>query len=294
MADLPQVLIRNNKYCVTDLRGARMFREPEVITTTYQYSPAEHAFYTMMTEFVASGRAYATSLSGQQGRAVMLVLTALQKLASSSVLAVRKALVKRLAKMRGIEAALRNPMPPNSALQIGPEPDCADDGDEQNRLIEDQIVIRALELMNGECSRLEELIAAADEVQNETKVEAILDVVRSLPESEPVLFFTEYKSTQALLISALWRDFGQGCVSFINGDEALPAVLQVDGSLMGIGNCWNAPRPSLKMLCPVWDCLSVNRTSNLRASFAPHLFKNETNPRQSPACVSTPSFGLLV
>ena len=230
MVDLPQALIRNNKYCVTDLRGARMFREPEVITATYHYCPEEQHFYTMMTEFIASGRAYATSLSGQQGRAVMLVLTALQKLASSSVLAVRRALEKRLEKMRGIEAALRKSPPSDPLFQIGDDSVDADESDQLNRLTEDQISIRALELMNGECARLEELISAADKVQVETKMAAILDVVRRLPSTEPVLFFTEYKATQALLISALWAEFGEGCVSFINGDEALPAVLRVDGS----------------------------------------------------------------
>jgi superfamily II DNA/RNA helicase len=38
---------------------------------------------------------------------------------------------------------------------------------------------------------------------------------------EPVLLFTEYKATQALVFSALETRFGAGCVGFINGDERL-------------------------------------------------------------------------
>lgn len=33
-----------------------------------------------------------------------------------------------------------------------------------------------------------------------------------------VLFFTEYKATQASLISALNEHYGEGCAAFINGD----------------------------------------------------------------------------
>src|SRR5262245_40893849 len=113
---LPQALVRNNKYHVTNLRGERLFREPVVSTIPYHYSQAENSFYQMMTEFIASGRAYATRLDGRQGRAVMLVLIALQKLASSSVAAIRSALGKRLAKVREITAAMeRNHRPPTDS-----------------------------------------------------------------------------------------------------------------------------------------------------------------------------------
>src|SRR4030095_7148263 len=104
---LPQALLRNNKYHVTNLRGERLFQKPEITTTPYHYSPDEGTFYELMTEFIASGRASATGLDGSQGRAVMLVLIALQKLASSSVAAVRSALQKRLAKLRTLAASMQ-------------------------------------------------------------------------------------------------------------------------------------------------------------------------------------------
>jgi ERCC4-related helicase len=225
---LPEALVRNNKYHVTNLRGETLFRPPEISTIPYHYSEAENCFYQMMTEFIASGRAYATRLDGSQGRAVMLVLIALQKLASSSVAAVRSALQKRLAKLRELSAAHRRERPrPENVKWLE---SYGEDGDSYNLIVEDEISKLTLELMENECDRLEELIAAADQVFTETKVETIVKSVRNLLSNESVLFFTEYKVTQALLISALWKEFGEESTTFINGDDALPDVLAPSGA----------------------------------------------------------------
>jgi ERCC4-related helicase len=236
LARLPEALIRNNKYCVTDLRGQRLFREPQVNTTAYHYSAAEQAFYLMMTEFIASGQAYATRLDGGMGRAVMLVLVSLQKLASSSVAAVRSALQKRLAKMRQLQQTVKV----NSTLAYGSidrlmqEARDSDDEDEVSFRVEDQISTLALELMENECDRLAELIRAADGVTEETKIHAILEAVATLPSGESVLFFTEYKATQGLLLASLWRVFGPDCAAIINGDEGLESVALPDGSCRSV------------------------------------------------------------
>jgi hypothetical protein len=49
-----------------------------------------------------------------------------------------------------------------------------------------------------------------------------------------VLFFTEYKATQALLISALLPRYGPGEVAFINGDERVEGVVMPDGSVRSL------------------------------------------------------------
>jgi SNF2 family DNA or RNA helicase len=164
---LPEALIRNNKYHVTDLRGERLFRAPVITTTPYHYQPAEDYFYQLMTEFVASGRAYATRLDGSQGRAVMLVLIALQKLASSSVAAVRSALHKRLEKLKLIATSIEQNLISRPVTQLEPY---MEDFDAYNLTLEDEISKLALELMENERDRLTELIAAADQVINETKI----------------------------------------------------------------------------------------------------------------------------
>jgi hypothetical protein len=46
---------------------------------------------------------------------------------------------------------------------------------------------------------------------------------------EPILLFTEYKATQALIINALHRQFGLASATFINGDERLDGLEQASG-----------------------------------------------------------------
>lgn len=225
---LPQALLRNNKYHVTNLKGERLFRQPEVSTTPYRYSPAEEAFYQMLTSFILSGRTHASRLDPSKKRVVILVLIALQKLASSSVAAVRSALQKRLTKLMELSTKVQKAQ--EEIKEATAKLDrYEDDLDTLNPMIEDEMVTLMLELMKDEIERLKELIEAADEVTTETKIKTILDSIRQLPAGESVLFFTEYKVTQALLLTSLWREFGEGCGTFINGDEALPNVLAPNG-----------------------------------------------------------------
>lgn len=225
---LPQALIRNNKYHVTNLQGERLFRKPEISTIPYHYDPAESFFYQMMTEFIASGRAYATRLDGNQGRAVTLVLIALQKLASSSVAAVRSALQKRLDKLRALATDFqRRRRVADSSERLA---SYADDEEVYNLFVEDEIANLTLELMENECERLTELLAAADQVRVETKIATIINRLRQLPGDESVLLFTEYKVTQALLLSALWQEFGEHSATFINGDDVLVEVRAPDAT----------------------------------------------------------------
>jgi ERCC4-related helicase len=51
---------------------------------------------------------------------------------------------------------------------------------------------------------------------------------------EPILFFTEYKATQALVVNALHRQSGFGSATFINGDERLDDLDQASGVMKTI------------------------------------------------------------
>ena len=73
---------------------------------TYSYSQAEEHFYQMLTSFIVSGKAYASDLSSADSRAVILVLIAVQKLASNCVAAIRRALKKRLATFQSLRQSL--------------------------------------------------------------------------------------------------------------------------------------------------------------------------------------------
>lgn len=210
---LPQVLIRNNKYSVTDLQGNTLFAKPNVAYETYQYSPEEAHFYDMLTDFISSGKAYAQALNQNDERTVTLVLIALQKLASSSVAAVRSAISKRLQRLRTEVQQVRTWQNYQEAQNSG-------DDDVAAQLEEDRLpFISQVKLIEDEQARLEELLEAANQVTTETKIERIIDLVKGRFPERSVLFFSEYKATQSLLMSRLVETFGEVSTTFINGDN---------------------------------------------------------------------------
>jgi ERCC4-related helicase len=225
---LPEVLIRNNKQSVTDMHGNKLFRPVQQYPETYSYSPAEARFYRTLTEFIETGRAYASSLSLQSGQQVMLVLIAMQKLASSSVAAIRRAIERRLDRLR------KGTTVPAEKLDIaGLKALDADLLDEQQPAVEQAASVPDLELalMRDEIRHLEQLLDAARAVERETKIERLIDIVELHFPNDQVLFFTEYKATQAAVMSALQKKYGDGCISFINGDEQIDDVASQSGKI---------------------------------------------------------------
>ncbi|MBM4092583.1 MAG: hypothetical protein FJ276_24670 [Planctomycetes bacterium] len=231
LAGLRQVMIRNNKQNVTDLKGTRLFQPPKVTSRTYAYSEVEAHFYATLTEFIATGKAYASTLSSSDQRTVILVLIAMQKLASSSVAAIRRALVRRLAKLRGAKQELSRLQEQRQALARYEESEEQGDTDELSRIEEQIAELVQLRLVADEEARLEELIAVADDVREETKISEIMTELDGPLSGRSVLFFTEYKATQSRLMSELHRKFGDACVAFINGDGRADEVAMSNGEV---------------------------------------------------------------
>ena len=232
LPQLRQVMVRNNKQNVTDLKGKRLFFAPKVSSDTYSYSPAEKRFYDMLTEFIATGKAYASTLSATDQRTAILVLIAMQKLASSSVAAIRRALKNRLSRIKAARKELAKLEVRRNILQQYEETEAESDSDDLNA-IDEQIAEQTaqLQLMEDEEPRLVELIEAAESVAHETKIDKILVLLQERFEQRAVLFFSEYKATQSLLMSALMRKYGDGCVTFINGDGRADEVTDSSGKM---------------------------------------------------------------
>ena len=229
---LRTVMIRNNKQSVTDMSGEPIFTPVRSRRETYAYSPQEERFYEQLTRFIVTGKAYAARLGSQDRRTAMLVLITMQKLASSSVAAVRRALAGRLSRLRDAKAKLERTEEDLERLkELRTEDDPANQ-DEISRL-EERVAenLSGVELNPNEIPALEELLEAANEVTDETKIGRILQVVDESFAGRSVLFFTEYKATQALLMSALHKRHGDGCVTFINGDGFIEGVKDADGKI---------------------------------------------------------------
>ncbi len=231
LSGLREVMIRNNKQNVTDLKGQRLFHPPKVTPQTYTYSDEESRFYAMLTDFIATGKAYASTLSSSDQRTAILVLISMQKLASSSVAAIRRALNRRLQKLKGAKLELAKLQTQREVLSQYIQAEDEGDSDDVSRLEEQIAELIELNVVGDEEGRLEELIAAADQVRVETKITEILKQLDGPLTGRSVLFFTEYKATQSLLMSELHRKFGDGCAAFINGDGKAEGVTMHNGQV---------------------------------------------------------------
>jgi SNF2 family DNA or RNA helicase len=224
LSQLSKVMIRNNKATVTDLQGQRLFKPVSVFSREYGYSTEETLFYRTLSEFILDGRAYAGTLDGRAQTARMLVLVTLQKLAASSIAAVRNALRKR----RVMLADAVNRSNGDASIALPDEEQVTfDDLAEAEEALPSSAAVM---LMEDEIQRLDELVALSEGVANETKIERLLEMIsEDFSAEEPVLLFTEYKATQALVVNALHRQFGFGSATFINGDERLDGLEQASG-----------------------------------------------------------------
>lgn len=232
---LRQSMIRNNKQNVTDLKGNRLFKPPIVTSETYSYSKEEGEFYDMLTEFILTGKAYASTLGAADQRLVMLVLIAMQKLASSSVAAIRRALTGRLERLTGQKQKLEKAKARIDELKnLSSDYDSLESAgraDELSQLEETMVTLSTgVLLMEDEEEKLRELLKASEGVTRETKIDKILDILNTQFQDRSVLLFTEYKATQSLLMSELIRKFGDKCVTFINGDERAEDVVDSQGN----------------------------------------------------------------
>jgi SNF2 family DNA or RNA helicase len=236
---LRHAMIRNNKQNVTDLKGTLLFYPPIVKNIEFQFSPEERHFYQMLTDFIQSGQAYASSLDATTGKAVQLVLVAMQKLAASSVAAIRRALRGRLARIAEGRGQLEELQARRESrlkrLEECDEYERQGDLDALSRLEEEIAELSGeLRLMENEEPRLRELLVAADRVRNETKIGRIVSILHNDYFGRKVLLFTEYKATQSLLMSALMREFGEQSVTFINGDDRADEVVFPSGEIKSV------------------------------------------------------------
>lgn len=219
---LKDYFIRNNKQNVVDMKGNKLFTKMTQHPYTFTYSPEEKDFYDAMTVFISAGYMYAKTL-GNAGSAVGLLLTCLQKIASSSIAAISSALRNRKETLeKGTEAYK------NFISKYGE--------DEQDDATEEMLgrptvqdLTEPLKLMEGEIDHINLLLEKASKVTSETRINRIIEIIKEKYPNDQVLLFTEYKRTQALMMSELMKVWGEKCVTIINGDESLKDIRYPDG-----------------------------------------------------------------
>lgn len=219
---LSSMIIRNRKADVTDQFGNFVFRGKTATTVHVPRSPAEAEFERVLVKYLREGYA-ASSLHGPGRNAIGFVMTTFRKLAASSLAAIEKSLRRRAARLQGEAASLAAESSVGSA-EDGP------DRDERYVESDEQVVLAdgdVAEFFSGEIEVLQELIAMAQMLMpTDTKVSTLFDtVLASILAQDPdrkVLFFTEYRTTQEVLVNELAKRFGRGTVTMIHGGQPMP------------------------------------------------------------------------
>ena len=233
--ELSKYFIRNNKQNTVDMDGNKLFKPIHQHPKSFSYTEKESLFYEELSDFIEEGKAYALSKSGTIVNSIQLVLIALQKLASSSIAAVTSALETRKKNLLAIrDNKLKEVDVSYKELYEAINSDSEYEEDEETDKIAKEFETlykkKTFKLMENEISNLESLINLGNQVTHESRIDQIISIVEEEYPTENVLFFTEYKKTQSLLMTELMRKWGADCVTFINGDESLGDVIMPDGS----------------------------------------------------------------
>ena len=186
---LSKYFIRNNKANTVDMNGNKLFQPINTKAEEFTYTPEEAEFYKEMSSFISEGKAYSQTLSGQQYSQVQLVLIALQKLASSSITAVKGALITR---KNNLLAEQKKAECDETAFDDLLDAMSEEDFEQAANKSKDLKFI----LMQDEVKNLDALIELGNKVTHESRIDRIIEIVENDYKNENVLFFTEYKKTQ--------------------------------------------------------------------------------------------------
>ena len=206
------MIFRNNKADVTDAEGNFIFKGKTTKALRVKVSDSALEFDAKLQKYLRQGYAAGNAL-GIKGNAIGFVMTVYRKLAASSVAAIHNALKNRYARLQGESTeALTTSQIENQDQRYAGE-------------WEEQVQTETREFFAGELDLLANLIKEAESLRNEDKklqlfLDEVIETIRASNQSEKVLIFTEYRTTQTYLKSALEERYGQGCVELINGSMA--------------------------------------------------------------------------
>lgn len=214
------LVVRNRKADVTDIDGQFIFRGKTTKRISVTPSPAEIALDNALQRYLRAGYAASSVVPGETGRAIGFVMTIYRKLAASSIAAIAVALRRRMARLDGVLDGL--------GVRTMP---IATDAAEDARYVEDDEEVAAQcgdasEFFVGERAVLADLVVLAERlVEHDAKVTTFFeDVLPGLLQHDrngKVLVFTEYRTTQDVLVEGLRRRFGDDAVGLIRGGQPM-------------------------------------------------------------------------
>jgi len=213
-------VIRTPKKDVTDAQGHKVFRGRQTHRMPFKMYSDEARFYNAVAEYIRDGYKMVERLADPtHQRAAGFLLTTFQKLNASSTAAIRSALMKRLARLRGELAGLP---------ERDPDEDLFFDERYEGEQEEQDILLNDRQIREDEIEKLQSLLDL--QVKEDKKLTKLLELIDQIetesrrgPE-EKVLIFTEYRETQQHLVRELEQKYGKGSVVVIHGGMKLERV----------------------------------------------------------------------
>jgi superfamily II DNA or RNA helicase len=227
LQELMPYVVRTEKRHAINYEGKPLFAPRKTIKIEIHYNQTKHsrqkALYEAVTQYVIEGFNQALK---EQNHSKMFMMTLLQRMASSSTRAVRKAMTHRLARLSGLS------LEGEKANEVGIEEQELLEEDFEinvNRLPPPKINLAGLE---NETTTLQKLIALAQECEeneSDAKVEQLIRSIKSILEEtgDPhtkFLIFTEFNATQEMIREKLHKR-GFKC-AVINGSMRLESRIE--------------------------------------------------------------------
>lgn len=209
------MIYRNHKADVTDKDGKFIFKGKVTKAIAIPTTDEFQEFEELLSAYFNKGY-QASQAEGNFARAIGFVMTTYRKLAASSVMAIHKALLKRVTRLemsyQSVHENLHDLNDERYAGEILEE--------ELTKILNDGK--NAIEFFAGELDDLKELIEVSRDLIREDKkikvfIESIIDRILAENSLEKVLIFTEYRTTQEYIKTKLEEQYGLGKVEIING-----------------------------------------------------------------------------
>ena len=211
------LVIRTPKLAVTDANGKKVFKGRRTHRLPFKMYADEARFYKAVADYIRDGYQMLDPMNDPANRrAAGFLLTTFQKLNASSTAAIRRALERRLERLRGDLEALAEYDDDDAELF---DERYEGEQEEQRVLYDDQ------EILEGEIGTLDTLLAI--KVKRDRKLDELLPLIDHMERESPrgaeekVLIFTEYRETQCYLVRELEKRYGKGSAVVIHGGMKL-------------------------------------------------------------------------
>ena len=221
-----EIVLRNRKSLVTDASGNFIFKGQSTNLIEVPLSQTAAMFNEELQRYLQEGYA-ASEAGGNTGRAIGFVMTTYRKLASSSVAAIERALLRRQDRLLGMRVA---PSGETETISLNEIEDSFEEGSDGIDDLHDVAETVADSYAGGspffedELRQITRLCAAAKELRTDDyKLQHFLtDIIDPLyQEGKQVLIFTEYRATQEYLVDALQQRYAGAAIAQINGSMSL-------------------------------------------------------------------------